>query len=205
MALPFILLAFFGAYIRFVALHPEWFFDFTSAWLLLTGMGLILTGSIASLAEARRGRARLRAPAAGKIALGVIGGVLLVLAGGSALLTASQAKRGSSETEAGVVTVYFEGGRLRQELPPSAGEVSFLLQNKDLLVHSFTVRPMRVDCRTDEFGRRQCDTIYGDDVADVAVGPGSERMVTIQLNPGDYEVRCRVPGHSDLLRGWHLE
>jgi hypothetical protein len=170
----------FGAYIRLTLFEPEWFFDFGASLLLLTGLVLLLAGSVLSLlasAEASRREAWPGWLRAGAIALGI---VLAVALGASAAVTIANRETVSASEASGLISATFESGRLEfsRELPDE-GTVRLVVVNRDLRVHSLTA---------DEIG------------VDVVIGPRSERIVEFEIRPGDYRSECRIPGHSEAGR-----
>jgi hypothetical protein len=195
-----------GPYVRFTLVHPEWFFDFTAALLLLAGVVLLTAGSTGLLLESRRGRARM-APSAGfTLALRALIPALVLCMAVSALVTYLSIQRVAATDEAGTTLVRFEGGNLySDDDPPAISSARILVRNEDLVAHSFSARPVTTTCFEDEFRRRTCETAYGAEIVDIAIGPGSERILTLNVQQGAYELRCRVPGHTEYPGSWYVE
>jgi uncharacterized cupredoxin-like copper-binding protein len=101
------------------------------------------------------------------------------------------------------------GGRMmRVSVDPSsvpAGDVSFRVVNAGMMAHELVVLPLPAsgagtravgaDGRVDETASvgeasRSCGEGEGDGIA-----PGATGWVTLQLDPGRYELLCNLPGH----------
>ena len=170
----------FGAYMRLTLFEPAWFFDFGASLLLLTGLVLLLAGSVLSLTASGEASRRETWPAwlrAGAVALGLM---LALTLGTSAALTIADRETVTSAEAEGLISATFEAGRLEfsRDLPDQ-GRVRLVVSNRDLRVHTLTAKEIDVD---------------------VVIGPKSQRIVEIDVRPGDYRFVCRVPGHSEQGR-----
>lgn len=187
-----------GEYLLFTIPHPEWFFDFLPSLFLITSLSLILVGSVTSFFQARRVDASDDAPSWGRPASRVVAGALLMLLAVSAVVTVTS----RTNVEAGNFTTrleWAEQGFTGDSIEPAgAGTYRLLLRNSDLTVHTFTwLRVERVDCVINRVGREICRTATHPTGMDFAVGPGSERLVAVTLEPGvNYSLVCNVPGHN---------
>jgi hypothetical protein len=174
-----VLAVLFGPYILFVVTNPEWFLDFLTAILLTAGMTLILIGSSFSLRESARGRP-LRVPqGVGKAALFACAVAFSVAVLLSATLTLTkrekvQASAGPYDAVVDLKSDGFDFHRFTRILPNQ--QVRFLVRNRDLLAHTFTMETLGVDLQ---------------------LGPGSEGIVEFSAGVGNYPLVCKVPGHTE--------
>lgn len=174
----------FGAYIAFTLGEPAWFFDFSAALLLLWGIVLLLGGSILALLESPSRSRRELWPGWLKVTAGGLGLGLAAALAISAVMTVANREVVEPSEAAGARQVIFEGGRTDFRFVTwTAGPVQLLITNRDLRVHTFTVEELGID---------------------VAVGPGSQKLIRFELPPGDYGFECRVPGHSERS-GIHVQ
>lgn len=138
-------------------------------WAVLSAGGRFVVIAAAFLA--------LRRPDAGRAArlLGTttIGLLALALVG----TVTSRATLSDDAAQAGDITVEVEGIAFPDAIAVSAGDALYM-DNRDPFRHTFTVEDTDVD---------------------VALAPAVARRVALDLEPGEYQVICTVPGH-ELMR-----
>lgn len=181
-----VMLAVFGAYIRDVIVHPEWFFDFMTALLLSTGLALVLAGSAASYFESRRGKTRLAAPPGGRWIMPSIAICLAVLAIASGIETLSDKKDVSPGETAGLPSIAADGGEfvVTWWLPAPRDKTLLYLKNDELLAHNVSIESLGVD---------------------VTLGPGSGILVDVgpTVAGEDYRIEDRLPGKTRARQSIH--
>ncbi len=160
--------------------NPDSFFDFVPGLLALFGSLMALGGSIAAYIHGRRPSPRTHALGVEVGAFWAIGLILLAGTVASGVLTVSSRSTVSAEEALGAIVldmdkIQFEPDSL--EIPAERG-VRLLLNNKDLVYHTFSIK--------------------GLDINHGVVGR-NERLIQLPaLRPGTYEYTCEVPGHEDM-------
>jgi plastocyanin len=152
---------------------PGSFFDFVPGLLVLPG-GLIAVGaSIGAIVAARRGHLTAEPTGRERAALRFVPAVVVVLAALSGVVTLT-GQSSVDESEADLV-VRFKDFEYDQESYEVAAGSTVLVRNDDPFQHTFTIEALDVDEN---------------------VTPGSEKLIEIPAEPGDYIVFCR-PHTSD--------
>jgi heme/copper-type cytochrome/quinol oxidase subunit 2 len=175
-------LALIGPTVSFAVSHPESFGDFVIGLVLPVGMLIALVGALVALVQRARGRAR---SAPNRVERTVLTAVLVLL-GAAVVFSAVQTVAGRTsvpaEAKAGAMAVTakeFKFSTDRIEARPGQ-PLRIAVANADPTLHTFTIRELGVD---------------------VAIAPGSERLVSLASVPaGAYTYYCAVAGH-DNMRG----
>ena len=152
---------------------PAAFFDFVPGVLSVLGVLSALIGSIAALVASRRGHHTSVPEGGERRALRIIPTVVVVLAVLSAVMTftgRTSADPGGAETT--VVMSDFEYDKDEYQVQ---GGSTVYVRNDDPYLHSFTIEELDVD---------------------VFLTPGSEELIEIPAEAGEYVVFC-VPHTSD--------
>ena len=146
---------------------PNSFFDFVPGLLVIPGALIAIVGCIASIVAGRRGH-RSAAPVGGeRRAVRIVESVVLVLAIVSAGLTFAARSQVEGEGDLAVALTDFEYDQDSYEVD---GGSSVVVRNDDPYLHTFTI---------DELG------------IDEQLSPGSEVLVEIPAQAGDYVVYCK--------------
>lgn len=148
--------------------HPETFFSFAPTSLAVIGSLLAATAATASFFRA-----------SGRAAFPVAGAAAAVAFAAISMSAVASARVDSDSQAAGDVKVTAKDVEFPETITAKAGEVSFLVANKDRIRHTFV--------------------IDGQDVKQELPGSTSRR-VTANLAAGSYTFRCDVPGH-DTMKG----
>lgn len=153
---------------------PNSFFDFVPGILVIPGVLLALVGSIAGIVAGRRGKAGA-APAEGerktlRVALSALAG-LAVLSGVFTLVSRETVDDSQADTE--ITLSDFEFDHESYSFEPGT---TVLVRNNDPFLHTFTVEELDID---------------------ESLSPGSEILVEVPDEPGEYVLFCR-PHTSDV-------
>ncbi|HEX5939309.1 MAG TPA: cupredoxin domain-containing protein [Dehalococcoidia bacterium] len=171
-----------GSSLEFVAFsieHFDSFFDFTTTIFPLVGGILLIVGSALALWDERKEPVATQAPAAWQTSMLGITGVLAAVSVISLILTLTGFDSVSDEERAAADTVV----EMKQtEFEPdvievSAGEIAVVVENDDPIVHTFTIDDLDVD---------------------EDLGASDEKFIEFSAEPGEYELKCDVPGHESM-------
>jgi len=150
---------------------PGSFFDFVAAILVVPGVLIGLIASIGAIVAGRRGHVSTTPEGGEARWIRSVMAVVVVLAVASAALTFLGRSEVEGSADQTVVLHDFEFDMASYEFAPGS---TVLVRNDDPFLHTFTVEELDID---------------------EAVGPGSEVLVEIPDEPGDYVLFCRP--HSD--------
>ena len=160
---------------------PDSFFDFAYRPVIWGGgTVLLLAGSTAGLVQHFRRRTSSAGPVPVVRAAQGLVGLVMVISLFSAVLTVASVDRVSADARAGATVVTISGWKFSKDALtiPGNGSTSLVIENKDAVVHSFTLDGLEMDKR---------------------LGPFEEaRVVFDSPPPGRYKYRCRIPGHGSM-------
>lgn len=162
---------------------PNSFFDFVPGVLVLPGLLLAIVATVATIRADRRGD---RTPAL----VGGERGAVLGMAGVVALLAAMSAivsvtgRETVGDTSGVAETVVLKDFEFAADSYELTGGTTILVRNDDPFLHTFTVDRLGID---------------------VTFGPGSEKLIDIPAEPGEYVLYCAPhtgdkedPGDDDM-------
>lgn len=175
------LLALVGPFALFILAHPESATEFVPVVLMLAGAVLGLVGSLIALVQSRRRLSRTRATGTERLALGTVLGVLALAVVLSLALTVTARTTVSAAARTGATSIQVKNFVFSPSTAQAhAGDpVRVVVRNDDTTLHTFTLAAAGVD---------------------VAIPPGSERLVEFKLPAaGVYQWYC-VP-HSAVDGG----
>jgi len=154
---------------------PASFFDFVPGLLVLPGVLIALVAGIASIRSSRRGDVADHATE--DRAIGGIIAALGVLAVGSAAFTfLGQETVGDDEAATADLVVELKDFEFDDDDGYEVGAATtILVKNSDPLLHTFTIDALDID---------------------ITLNPGSEKLVSIPAEPGEYVLYCS-PHTSD--------
>ena len=161
---------------------PGSFFDFVPGLLVIPGMIIAITGCVAAIVAASRGKAP-QAPAEGekktvRAAVAIIAGLAVV----SAVFT-FVGKETVDDSEADQV-VTLNDFEFDKDSYSFDGGTTVLVRNDDPFTHTFTVEELDID---------------------EAVTPGSEILVEIPDETGDFELICEPHEDQDMVADLSVE
>ncbi len=168
---------------------PNSFFDFMPGVLVIPGALLAIVACISAIVAGRRAH-RAPAPIGGeRTGIRVVLGIVIALALLSGVLTfASRSTVGATEADLVVSMTDFEFDQPSYEI--DAGS-TVLVRNDDPFMHTFTVDALDID---------------------ETLSPGSEVLVEIPDDPGQYVLYCRPhtgtpddPGEGDMAAELEVE
>lgn len=148
--------------------QPTSFFDFMPGLLVMPGALLAIVASIGAIVAGRRGRRTARAEGGERTAIRVAVGVAALAAVVTGVLTLT-ARTSADEAEADEV-VRLADFEFDQATYTYDGGTSVLVRNDDPFLHTYTVDALGID---------------------ETLNPGSEAIVVIPDEPGEYIVYCR--------------
>ena len=157
--------------------NPNSFFDFVPNVLLLVGIVLGLVGGTVAFIQRRRSDPRTVLTGLERRTLGAIGVVLVALAVMSGVLMVTERASVSAQDRVGAIELRMKAVQFKPEqLEVEAGKPArVVIENDDLLVHTFTIKEMDID---------------------VVVGPKSEVLVALpSVGPGTFlstPAKCRA-------------
>ena len=136
-----------------------------------------LTSAVAVIALLRRSTERGPSPAARKLATA---GVAIVVVG-AAFAVYVKVTLDEPEVRSGDLTLVAENLEFStEELHANSGEISIVVDNKDLGGHTFTIDKLDVD---------------------EALPGGTSTRVTFEATSGTYRYYCAIPGHDTTMHG----
>lgn len=160
---------------------PDSFLDFAYRPVIWAGgTVLVLGGSSAGLVQHFRRRANREGPAAVVRAAQVLIGLVTVVSLFSAVLTVAGIDRVPADEKVGATVVTISGWEFSTDALTVAASsaTTFVIENDDANVHTFTVDALGLDTR---------------------LGPFDETRVAFDsLPPGRYAFHCRIPGHESM-------
>lgn len=165
----------------FILYSPEVFdsfFDFVPALVSLVASLALIVGSVLAFLDERSEPLTTESPAWRTGILGV-SGVLAAVGVVSLILTLTGVESVSDEERAEADTVV-EMSQTEFEpdvIEVSAGDIAIVVENEDPITHTFTIDELDVD---EDFGA------------------GDDKFVEFSAEPGEYELKCDVPGHEDM-------
>ncbi|HET9200525.1 MAG TPA: cupredoxin domain-containing protein [Dehalococcoidia bacterium] len=171
-----------GSSLEFVAFgveHLDSFFDFTTAIFPFVGGVILIVGSALTLWDERSEPVHEEVPAAWRTSMLGIAGVLGAFSLLSLILTITGVESVSDEErEAADTVVEMKQTEFEPEvIEVSAGDIAVVVENDDPIVHTFTIDDLDVD---------------------EDLGAGDEKFVEFSAEPGEYELKCDVPGHESM-------
>jgi plastocyanin len=152
---------------------PDSFFDFVPGVLVMPGVLIGLAAGIAAMLAQRKGHVTELAEGGERNLLTIVPILVVALVAISAIVTITGRETVADDITADhtVQMSDFEFGEDRYEF---SGGDTVLIVNDDPFSHTFTIDALDID---------------------VSVGPGSEKVVTIPDEPGDYILYCEP--HTD--------
>jgi plastocyanin len=144
------------------------FFDFVPAILLIPGFFIAIASLIASLVAGRRGHRTPKPAGRERLAIQVVGGVILLLALISGVMTFLG--RSSASSAAAAETVVEKDTAFRPKTLSVDGGDTILIRDDDPFFHTFTIDALDID---------------------ESFTPGDEIAVEIPDKPGTYIFYCR--------------
>jgi plastocyanin len=161
---------------------PDSFFDFVPGLLVIPGALIALVAGIGAIRSQRKGATSH--PAEGR-ALQIVGSILGVLVIVSGVLSVTGRETVSAEDEASAdVVVDLKDFEFDEDTYEVAGGATIFVKNSDPFLHTFQIDALDVD---------------------VTLGPGSEAVIVIPDEPGDYVLYCEPhtsdaddPGEDDM-------
>ena len=163
---------------------PDSFLDFAYRPVFgLAAAVFVLSGSLAGLIQAIRGRTSTTGPVSVTRAVKGVLGLVVILSIFSAVLTVAGVHAVSAADKQGATTITAHVTKFDTDtlMASADGTTKFVFKNDDPIIHTFTIDALDID---------------------VKVGPRSEMLIELKSpKPGTYEFYCRITGHTEQMHG----